>query len=135
MKVQMSVARYNDLVYLGLKYLWFRQMFGKDAGPRGCDIRIVMQRGNDELLKKAEPIRAILWAEENAPMGKEEVEVDTDRVFDTMWTYMEDHWIKRRATKKWERWARKAWPKLIEAAMNTPEEGCAKDSMAVQPEA
>jgi hypothetical protein len=137
-KLKVTVSIYCKIYtdsYLGMKYLWFQQMFGKDVGPRGCDIRVVMQLGNDELLNKAGLLSGIFWPDDKAPAGKEQVEVNTDRVFETMRTYMEDHWLKRRATKKWEKWARKAWPKLIEAAMNTPEEECAKDSQIVQPEA
>jgi hypothetical protein len=135
--MKMSMARYNDLVYLGLKYGWFRPLFGDNAGPRQCDIRVCMQMGCAEMLKGAGVEAAILWPDEMAPVDHNKmVEVDTLRVLTAMKVYMEDHWMKQHMGKEWWEWvAKEVWPNVIEAAMKTPEKECAKESPLVQPEA
>lgn len=133
--MKMSQARYNDLVYMGLKYGWFEPLFGEGAMLRQADIRVVMQLGCPVLRTGVRD--AVLWPGEKAPADHGwEVEVDTDEVLAKMREYMEGHWMKQAMDKQWWKWVReRVWPAIIEAALSTPEEECAEESPIVCPKA
>lgn len=96
MKLTMSEARYNDLVYLTLKKNLFEPMFGENASPRECDIRICMQLGCPELMKTAGLTAAILSPNEVSGRSHTKIlDIDTDAVFETITVYMEEHWLKQ----------------------------------------
>ena len=128
MKIKMSQARYNDLVYMGLRYGWFKPMFGEGSRPRECDVRICMQLGNAEMLEEAGPEAAVLLPDEKAPAdhGRMLV-VDTYRVLIEMRNFMEAYWLERGMDEEWWDWVKRGmWPVIIKVAMATREERCAK---------
>ena len=123
MKVQMSEARYNDLVYMALKCTFFEPVMG--ANPREADIRICMQMGSEEMMAKATLQDSILSPTEVAPKSHDtQYQIDTDRVFEAVIDYLTDHW-RATATKKQIRAMKKDFDtKILPSAMNTKEEEC-----------
>lgn len=92
--MQISEARLNDLTYLALKRYFFQPMYGENACPRECDIRICM-----DMVCPKERIKslsqAVLLPNEKAGASHDIMyEVDPSNVLTTVIQYMEDHWLK-----------------------------------------
>ncbi len=118
-KLRMSEARYNDLVYLTLRYAYFMPVWGEEAAPRECDIRICMDMG---MGKTTSPI--LMPNERSGRRHDVEVEVDLDKVRDVCLDYLEQHWRMEWAEGGRKRFETEVWPKLVEAAMGTTEKEC-----------
>lgn len=94
MKITMSEARLNDLVYMTLKKFYFEPAFGTNSNPRECDIRVCMNMAVPQTNTMG-MAAAILSPDEVAPASHEkQYEVDTDVVLNETITYLEDHWMK-----------------------------------------
>lgn len=126
--IKMTEARYNDLVYLTLKKLWFEPIF--NSSPRECDIRVCMQMGNKIMLEQAVPNAAILLQNEFAPKSKTEYEIDTDLVFYECKDYVENHWLKTTTDEVFGRPIGEEFMKfyvecIIPSVMSVDEDKCA----------
>jgi hypothetical protein len=131
MVVKISEARYNDLVYASLKKLYFEPIFGHGGCPRGCDIRVCMQMGCQNMLLNAGPAAMILRPDEVPPNSHTILlEVDTDTVFKEIVNYMEDHWLKQTTEEAFGcELAKKEMKEyfetqIIPCIMGVPEEQC-----------
>jgi len=126
---QMSEARLNDVVFILLKYGFFQPMFGENAAPRECDIRICMDLSCPERITSI--ASAILLPDEVAPKSHTTMyDVDTDRVFDETVSYMEDHWLKMSAAEasgnpNIRDDMRKWFDDILPSLMEVPEDLCA----------
>ena len=82
----MSEARYNDLIYMTLKKLFFEPW---GMNPRECDIRVCMQMGYRPMLDKAGPMAGILLPDEVSPRSHESTyDIDTDKALVESIDYM-----------------------------------------------
>jgi hypothetical protein len=126
--MNMSEARFNDLVYLTLKKLYFEPIFGIGASPRGCDIRICMNLSCPSMIKSINA--AILLPNEIAPRSHTIFyNIDTDKVFDECKDYMENHWLKQEISENWLKSAKDYYnEEIIRAAMSVSEEECGIDT-------
>ena len=127
MKVKISEARFNDAAYMCLKYLYF--MPAMNSGPRNCDVRMVMLLAAPEMVKD---VSDCIMEPDEAPKSSHDIfyEVDTDEIYNSTITYLEDHWIKddietvfpnqnfKEVSKKW--WDDQA----VSAIMMTLEKDC-----------
>lgn len=90
--MRISEARLNDIVYLSLKHFLFQPVYGENASPRECDIRICMDMAVPERLTLAS---AILLPNEVAGKSHTKMyDVEEERVFSETIGYIEDHWLK-----------------------------------------
>jgi hypothetical protein len=91
-RMQMSEARYNDLIYLLLKKLFFEP--AELGGPRECDIRVCMQLAAPELLTGPQDA-VLLPGEQSGRSHTRTIEVCFGTAFDECLTYLEEHWMKQ----------------------------------------
>jgi len=124
--LKMSEARFNDLVYLTLKKLYFEPNMGEGCCPRECDIRVCMNMSQPEMLVGVNPVVAmILSPAEVAPKSHDKMyDVDTDKVFDECKDYMEDHWFKQEMPEDWTKGAKEFFEDVVKVLMTVPEDKC-----------
>lgn len=126
--LKMSEARYNDLVYLTLKKLFFEPVFGEESSPRGCDIRVCMELASDEMMMQLAHrgvLSAILSPTEVAPTSHTQLyDIDTERVFDVCVDYISNHWAKQEPDPKAIVEFKELYKKIVETVMQVPEEKC-----------
>ncbi len=126
MKVKISEARFNDMVYLTLGYMFFKPVFGEEASPRECDIRVCMNCICPKMMVDG-ITAAILLPNEVSPKSHTKFyKVETDAVLAECRLYMEDHWFKAPMTPEWETGAKEYFVKIVDVIMKMPEDQCAK---------
>ena len=114
-KVRMSEARYNDLVYLTLKTLFFEPIFG--GSPRECDIQVCMQMGNPAMLQEAGMQAATTPSTIEATGARHDREywIEPAVVLEAVLSYLEDHWMKKRFPAQARRQMESQYPKIVQA--------------------
>ncbi len=130
MKVTISEARFNDLVYLTLKRYFFEPMYGEGTYPRECDIRVVMNMVHHDTWKGPPLAAAILLPGEVAPSSHDaRYEVETDDILAESTNYVEDHWLKcpieeASGNPTWKAVVGDDFKKVVELILGLPEESC-----------
>ncbi len=123
----MSQARYNDLVYITLKKLYFEPAFGEGTNPRECDIRVCMNMAHPQMLQGENPLQAmILSPTEIAPKSHTtQYKINTQAVYNECKSYMEDHWFKQPMPKEWEdNNPQEYYNQILTTLMTIPEDKC-----------
>lgn len=92
--MQISEARLNDIVYLTLKHFFFVPVYGENASPRECDIRVCMDMACPARITSISS--AILLPNEVSGKSHTKLyDVESDHVLDVCLDYLEDHWMKQ----------------------------------------
>lgn len=130
-KINMSEARYNDLVFMMLKYFLF--LPAKVPGPRECDIRMCMQMGCQELFQEMVArdgiMTVVLRPDEQSPRRHDKMyDINPTLVFNEVIIYIEEHWLKEKVGEEIIQNMKIGLPLIIDRIMRTPEEDCAKEN-------
>lgn len=119
MTTKMSEARFNDLVYMILKKMFFEPCIGEGNSPRECDIRVCMNMSQPKMMTGKNPLLAsILSPTEISPRSHEIFyDIDFDVVLKKCRNYMEDHWFKQKMPQEWVERSVEYYPMICEDVM------------------